>query len=152
MTIEIKQVDLEMGRAFEKEWSGLPFRQPLAELLATQRSTYEALIAELERQILIQKNAARTIMHCEGDELRRLREQAREHHVAIQTLDSERAANARLTNELAAAEARLAEAVRWVKAVINIPAVRQILGSNHTPGCDCPLCGAARFIQETERG
>lgn len=112
----------------------------------------EARIAELERQILIQKNAARTIMHCEGDELRRLREQAREHHVAIQTLDSERAANARLTDELAAAQARLAEAVRSLKAVISIPAVRQILGSNHTSGCDCPLCGAAHFIQETERG
>lgn len=65
--------------------------------------TLTAQADEIERLNAIVKRvqgAAKTIMHHEGEELARLRKQAQEHHLAIRTLDSEREANALLTDEI----------------------------------------------------
>ena len=58
-----------------------------------------AEITRLRAQVKIVQSAAKTIMIGEADELRRLREQHREWHLAIKSLDSEREANAILTAE-----------------------------------------------------
>ena len=107
MTTEIKQVDLEMAREFEKEWSGLPIRQPLSELLATQRSAYEALIAELERE----RDALKERLE--------IPEPPFEYYDGILCRDETIALQddriKRLTDRATAAEARLAEAVEVIR-------------------------------------
>ena len=59
----------------------------------------DAEIARLRVIVSRVQSAAKTIMIGEADELRRLREQHREWHLAIKSLDSEREANAILTAE-----------------------------------------------------
>lgn len=73
--------------------------------LTAQAEEIERLSATVKRV----QGAAKTIMHHEGEELARLRKQAQEHHLAIRTLDSEREANALLTDEIE----RLRVALEW---------------------------------------
>lgn len=76
-----------------------------------------AEITRLRGQVKRVQSAAKTIMIGEADELRRLREQHREWHLAVNSLDSEREANAVLTCEVEVLRAELAEAhQRGVKA------------------------------------
>lgn len=76
-----------------------------------------AEITRLREQVKRVQSAAKTIMIGEADELRRLREQHREWHLAVNSLDSEREANAVLTSEVEALRTELAEAhTRGVKA------------------------------------
>jgi hypothetical protein len=35
-----------------------------------------------------------------------------------------------------------------LEAVINIPAVKQVLGTKHTAGCDCPMCKARALLTD----
>jgi hypothetical protein len=75
-------------------------------------------VRELEATVRRVQSAAKTIMHAEGEELASLREKSRGDWVATKTLDSEREANARLTAELEAAEARvkvLEDALRLIE-------------------------------------
>lgn len=74
-----------------------------AAALTAQADEIERLSATFKRV----QGAAKTIMHHEGEELARLRKQAQEHHLAIRTLDSEREANALLTDEIERLRARL---------------------------------------------
>jgi hypothetical protein len=43
---------------------------------------------------------------------------------------------------------RIEELEAGLRGVIAIPAIRQILGTNHVGGCDCPLCRARALIGE----
>jgi len=73
----------------------------------------EEAAAEITRQratVARVQGAAKTIMIGEADELRRLRERHREWHLEIQSLDSERDANAILTEENERLRAENAEA------------------------------------------
>ena len=72
------------------------------EQLIAAREALERMAAEVEKANATVRQvqaAAKTIMIGEADELARLRAQAQEHHLAIKTLDSEREANALLTEE-----------------------------------------------------
>lgn len=75
--------------------SHLPVLEEAAHHIASQ----DAEIARLNALVSRVQSAAKTIMIGEADELRRLREQHREWHLAIKSLDSEREANAILTAE-----------------------------------------------------
>jgi hypothetical protein len=59
-----------------------------------------------------------------------------------------------LATHLRAALDREAKLLEALKAVLNIPAVRQAVGINHTPGCNCPVCKARALVsqQEADRG
>lgn len=87
---------------------------------AGMEASYAEAAAEITRlrgQVKRVQSAAKTIMIGEADELRRLREQHREWHLAVNSLDSEREANAMLTREVEALRTELAEAhTRGVKA------------------------------------
>lgn len=63
---------------------------------------------EANRAMKRQAAAVRTLHACEATEINRLREKTRVEHVAVATLDSEKEANARLTDALLAAEAEAA--------------------------------------------
>jgi hypothetical protein len=39
---------------------------------------------------------------------------------------------------------------RALKALHSTPAVRQVLGTNHTAGCKCPMCAAAEALKMLE--
>lgn len=62
-------------------------------------------IDALEAAIKKQANAVRTLQACEETELNRLRKTHQKAHIAERTLESERAANAILTDQVAALEA-----------------------------------------------
>lgn len=66
----------------------------------------DAEIARLTKALKTQAAAVRTLQANEQTEINILRAKVREAHIAIATLDSEREANARLTEELRAAEER----------------------------------------------
>lgn len=101
---------------------------------------------EANRAMKRQAAAVRTLHACEATEINRLREKTRVEHVAVTTLDSEKEANARLTDALLAAEAEVAalrEALRPFAEVdltghglphdfaINVLAARAALKENH---------------------
>lgn len=69
-----------------------------------------AEITRLRAQVKIVQSAAKTIMIHEADELRQLREERQQWSHAIKSLDSERDANAVLTDEVERLRAELAEA------------------------------------------
>lgn len=69
-----------------------------------------ARIQALETSLATVQRAAKTIMINEADELRQLRNERVKWHQAIATLDSERQANALLTDRVEALETSLAEA------------------------------------------
>jgi len=69
-----------------------------------------AEITRLRAQVKIVQAAAKTIMIHEADELRQLREERQQWSHAIKSLDSERDANAVLTDEVERLRAELAEA------------------------------------------
>lgn len=95
----------------EHPGEGVPFRKVTKdEALKLFHERLTAQAEEIERLNAIVKRvqgAAKTIMHHEGEELARLRKQAQEHHLAMRTLDSEREANALLTDEVERLRARL---------------------------------------------
>jgi hypothetical protein len=62
-----------------------------------------APIPDTIEALRVQNGALRTLNHYLEEEIKLHREKAREYHEAIQTLDSEREANARLTAEVEAA-------------------------------------------------
>lgn len=73
------------------------------ELLCDLRDRIEAQAAEiekLEKAIKVQASAVRTLQANEGTEINVLRQQKREWHQAVLSLDSEREANAILTAEI----------------------------------------------------
>lgn len=72
---------------------------------------YADEIERLREAIKVQANAVRSLHYSETTEINRLRKTEREAHIAIETLDSERKANALLTDEIE----RLREALGSVK-------------------------------------
>lgn len=70
-------------------------------------------IEALEAAIARQASAVRTLQKCEEAEINVLRAKAKEAHAAVKTLDSEREANAMLTERIEALEMALAHAARW---------------------------------------
>jgi len=98
---------------------------PLANPDGPEAADYiEALEAEnvrLNGAVRTVQAAAKTIMHAEGEELKTLREEHREWHLAIGSLDSEREANAILTDELTTLRAQLAQAVEALGQCASVP-------------------------------
>lgn len=80
-----------------------------ARVIATALEARDAEIARLKQAIKTQAAAVRTLHHHEGSEINILRAKQTEAHRAVVTLDSEREANAILTEELAERDARIAE-------------------------------------------
>ena len=76
----------------------LGIAQPIIEAAMAER---DAEIARLKQAIARQASAVRTLQHCETTEINTLRAKQTEAHRATVTLDSEREANAILTDELA---------------------------------------------------
>jgi chromosome segregation ATPase len=73
------------------------------EALDTERAAHEATKEAIKRQAA----AVRTLQTCEQSEINILRKERHKAHEAIKTLESERAANALLTDELEATKAEL---------------------------------------------
>lgn len=72
-----------------------------------REAAHLARIAELDAAIKLQAAAVRTLHHNEQTEINVLRRKSSEAHCAIMALDSERAVNAILTDELDAARATI---------------------------------------------
>ena len=84
-----------------------PFRPTDDEAItAWNTRASDAEITRLNSAIKLQTAAVRTLQANEQTEINMLRAKAREAHIAITTLDSEREANAILTSQLRAAEER----------------------------------------------
>jgi hypothetical protein len=81
-------------------------------------------LAEARAAMARQAAAVKTLDSARDQELQQLRREKRENWIATQTLDSERAANARLTQELAEAQA---EAARWKSAHADMVARNAVL-------------------------
>jgi len=78
-------------------------------------------VETLRKTVARVQNAAKTIMIGEAEELKHLRAQSKEHYAAIRTLDSERAMNTQLTEDITKAEAenkRLLSAARYIMAIL----------------------------------
>jgi len=108
-----QQRDDIVGRLEELVSSGRKLEPVAGSLLTIHLDMLEEAAAEITRlraTVARVQGAAKTIMIGEADELRRLRERHREWHLAIQSLDSERDANAILTEENERLRAENAEA------------------------------------------
>lgn len=100
-----------------------------------------ARIQALETWLATVQRAAKTIMIHEADELRQLRDERVKWHQAIATLDSERQANALLTDRVEALETSLAEAEGRVKdQIVNAIKTHQNFGDeDFGPGLDLAI-------------
>lgn len=80
---------------------------PLTTIPWPHRLLHDALaeIERLENAIKVQTNAVNTLRHAEDTEINVLRSKMRQAHVAVTTLESERAMNAQLTAEIERLEA-----------------------------------------------
>ena len=120
-----------------------------AEDIATLLSEAAAEITRLRETVRRVQSAAKTIMIGEADELRSLREQRREWHLAVNSLDSEREANAVLTSEVELLRAQLAEAeLRGVKAGLGA-ALKALKTAQYDPAPYTKGSSAIRAIDPT---
>ena len=78
-------------------------------ILEAERNAKDARIAELEAAIKRQAGAAKTLRNLTLAEVQHIKDNERKQYLAIKTLDSERDANAILTEENEALQARIAE-------------------------------------------
>lgn len=100
---------LEVVQGWNEGVDGISCRD---ETIRLQDARIERLEADLEKEratVRRVQSAAKTIMHAEGEELKSLREKSQAAHLAVLSLDSEREANARLTDEIESLRAQLAQ-------------------------------------------
>jgi len=122
--------------------------------VAAERDALARDLDDAYRAMKLQAAAVRTLQANEATEINMLREKSRFEHVAVATLDSERAANARLTEELEAAEAerdRLAAMVEKLRGYAVHKPNCSLWSASRFQWAEC-TCGLSDVLKESENG